>query len=153
MEILLNNDQRLSSLKIKPTSRWLVEAWAWCTPISKNNGLKINFTCMLTCFLNLSFYIICKPNIWVRLERTWYKHSLEGTLNEPRQKKACKKRQWQGVVYTMDHEVVSRFCKICNWLLNSSGDHISWTIKSNHGKKPFSMVRLHGPWCKPVPSL
>ena len=28
-----------------------------------------------------------------------------------------------GVVYTMDHEVIPRSCKICNWLLNSFQDH------------------------------
>ena len=27
------------------------------------------------------------------------------------------------VVYTMDHEVVRKPCKICDWLLNSSRDH------------------------------
>ena len=27
-------------------------------------------------------------------------------------------------------------------------DHGSWTIKSDHGKGPSSMVWLHGPWCK-----
>ena len=33
--------------------------------------------------------------------------------------------QWakEGVVYTMDHEVVSRPCNICDWLLNSSRDY------------------------------
>ena len=25
-----------------------------------------------------------------------------------------------------------------------------WTIKSDHGKRPSSMVRFHGPWCKPA---
>ena len=30
-----------------------------------------------------------------------------------------------GVVYTMDHEVVPRPCKISNWLLNSSWHHFS----------------------------
>jgi hypothetical protein len=29
----------------------------------------------------------------------------------------------EGVVYIMDHEVVPRPCKICDWLLNSSRDH------------------------------
>jgi hypothetical protein len=29
----------------------------------------------------------------------------------------------QGVAYIMDHEVVPRPNKICNWLLNSSRDH------------------------------
>ena len=29
----------------------------------------------------------------------------------------------QGVAYIMDHEVVPRPNKICNWLLNSSWDH------------------------------
>ena len=29
----------------------------------------------------------------------------------------------EGVVYIMDHEVVPRPCKICDWLLNSSWDH------------------------------
>jgi hypothetical protein len=28
-----------------------------------------------------------------------------------------------GVVYTMDHEVMPRPCKICDWLSNSSHDH------------------------------
>ena len=32
-------------------------------------------------------------------------------------------------------------------------DHGSWTIKSDHGKKPSSMVRLHGPWCRPALSI
>ena len=27
-------------------------------------------------------------------------------------------------------------------------DHGSWTIKLNRGKRPSSMVQLHGPWCK-----
>ena len=31
---------------------------------------------------------------------------------------------WElGVVYTMDHEVVPRPCKICDWLLNLSRNH------------------------------
>ena len=34
-------------------------------------------------------------------------------------------RCFWGVVYTMEHEVVSRPCKICDWLLNSSKDHYS----------------------------
>ena len=29
-------------------------------------------------------------------------------------------------------------------------DHGSWTIKSDHGKIPPSMVWFHGPWCKPA---
>ena len=28
-----------------------------------------------------------------------------------------------GVVYTMDHQVVPRPCKVCDWLLNSPRDH------------------------------
>ena len=28
-----------------------------------------------------------------------------------------------GAIYTMGHEVVSRLCKICDWLLNSSQHH------------------------------
>jgi hypothetical protein len=30
-----------------------------------------------------------------------------------------------GFVYTMDHDVVPRFCNICDWLLNLSWDHFS----------------------------
>ena len=30
-----------------------------------------------------------------------------------------------GVVYTMDHEVVPRPCKVCDWLLNLSRDHFN----------------------------
>ena len=38
---------------------------------------------------------------------------------------------------------------IVNWYLKKS-DHGNWIIKSDHGKKPSSMVQLHGPWCKPT---
>ena len=42
-----------------------------------------------------------------------------------------------GVVYTMDHEVVLRLCKICDWLLNLSNDHFSLhqgkNFYSDHG--------------------
>ena len=34
-----------------------------------------------------------------------------------------------------------------NFFFKKSG-HGSWTIKSDHGKMPSSMVQLHGPWCK-----
>ena len=30
-----------------------------------------------------------------------------------------------------------------------TSDHGSWTMKSNHGRMPSSMVRLHSPWWKP----
>ena len=36
-----------------------------------------------------------------------------------------------------------------NWFFKRS-DHESWTMESDHGKRPSSMVRLHGPWCKPA---
>ena len=36
-----------------------------------------------------------------------------------------------GVVYIMDHEAVSRPCKICDWLLNSSQDQFGF----HQGKK------------------
>jgi hypothetical protein len=32
-------------------------------------------------------------------------------------------------------------------------DHESWAIKSDHGLRPSSMVRLHDPWCKPTLSI
>ena len=35
------------------------------------------------------------------------------------------------IVYTMDHVVVPRLCKICDWLLNSSWDHFC----SHQGEK------------------
>ena len=35
-----------------------------------------------------------------------------------------------------------------NWFFKKS-DHESWTIKLDRGKRPSSMVRLHGPWWKP----
>ena len=31
---------------------------------------------------------------------------------------------------------------------SKKSDDGSWTIKSDYGKRPSSMVRLHGPWCK-----
>ena len=34
-----------------------------------------------------------------------------------------------------------------NWIFKKS-DHGSWTVKSDHGIKPFSMLWLYGPWCK-----
>ena len=34
-----------------------------------------------------------------------------------------------------------------NWFSKKLG-HGSWTTKSDHGKRPSSVVRLHGPWCK-----
>ena len=36
-----------------------------------------------------------------------------------------------GVVDTMDHEVVPRPCKICDWLLNSSWDHFGLHPRQN----------------------
>ena len=44
-----------------------------------------------------------------------------------------------GVVHTMDHEVVPRPCKICDWLLNLSRDHFGL----HQGKKCQSD---HGVW-------
>ena len=35
-----------------------------------------------------------------------------------------------------------------NFIYFKKFDHGSWTIKSYHGKMPYSMIRLHGPWCK-----
>jgi hypothetical protein len=29
-------------------------------------------------------------------------------------------------------------------------DHESWTMKSDDRKRPSTMIRLHGPWCKPT---
>ena len=29
-------------------------------------------------------------------------------------------------------------------------NHGTWTMKSDHEKRPSSMVQLHGPWCKPA---
>jgi hypothetical protein len=45
-----------------------------------------------------------------------------------------------GVVYTMDHEVVPRPCKICDWLLNSSWDHFDL----DQGKKTY-IIHWIGP--------
>ena len=36
-----------------------------------------------------------------------------------------------------------------NWLFKKS-DHGSWTINLDHEKWPSPMVRLHGPWCRPI---
>ena len=38
-----------------------------------------------------------------------------------------------------------------NWWFTKS-DHGCWTIKSDNGKKPSSMVWFHDPWCKAAPS-
>jgi hypothetical protein len=37
----------------------------------------------------------------------------------------------QGVVYIMDHEVVPKPCKVCDWLLNSSWDHFGLHQRKN----------------------
>ena len=41
------------------------------------------------------------------------------------------KRANLGVVYTMNHEVVSRPYAICDWLLNSFRDHFSLQQENN----------------------
>ena len=47
------------------------------------------------------------------------------------------KSNFLGVVYTMDHEVVPRPCKICDWLSNSPWDHFNLhkgkKYQSDHG--------------------
>jgi hypothetical protein len=46
-----------------------------------------------------------------------------------------------GVVYIMDHEVVPRPCKICDWLLNSSEDHFIL----HQGKNVKAVMELEVP--------
>ena len=36
-----------------------------------------------------------------------------------------------------------------NWYIKK-WEHGSWTFKSDHGKRPSSMVQLHNPWCTPT---
>ena len=52
----------------------------------------------------------------------------------------CESILWR-VVYTMDHKVVPRPCKICDWLLNSSWDHLGFTPR----KKCHSGHKVWGP--------
>jgi hypothetical protein len=59
-----------------------------------------------------------------------------------------------GVVYTMDHEIVPRPCKICHWLLNSSqvrfhshqGKNVKETLKfkapKGHVLKPTLIIDM-----------
>ena len=37
----------------------------------------------------------------------------------------------RGVVYTINHEVIPRACKICDWLLSSSRDDFYITLRQN----------------------
>ena len=61
---------------------------------------------------------------------------------------------WLGVVYTMDHEVVWRPCKICNWLLSSSHhkrhnpSYFTTTCHSKHlgNMLTFMPVQCTGVW-------
>jgi hypothetical protein len=46
-----------------------------------------------------------------------------------------------GVVYTMDHEVIPRTCKIWDWLLNFSWDHFGL----HQGKKCESDREVRSP--------
>ena len=39
-----------------------------------------------------------------------------------------------------------------NWFSKNS-DHKRWTTKSDHGIRPSSVVRFHGPWWKPNPAF
>ena len=59
-------------------------------------------------------------------------------------------------VYSMDHEVVPRPCKICDWLLNLSWDyfglHQGQKCQSDHGSRGFQktcfrayIIHWHGP--------
>ena len=45
------------------------------------------------------------------------------------------------------HSIFSAW-SIVKWSFNKS-NHGSWIIKSDPGKSPSSMLRLHGRWCKP----
>ena len=38
---------------------------------------------------------------------------------------------------------------LLNWFVKKS-DHGCWIMKSNHGKRPSSMIQPHGPWYKPA---
>ena len=49
--------------------------------------------------------------------------------------------QHTGVVYTMEHEVVPRPCKICDWLLNLYRDHFGL----HRRKKCHSDYGVQGP--------
>ena len=53
-------------------------------------------------------------------------------------------KHYKGVVYTMDHEVVPRPGKICDWLLNSSQDHFSLHQGKNVGvTMEFEVPKRH----------
>ena len=52
-------------------------------------------------------------------------------------------------IWIAPNEVAKHFV---NWYSKKFGLG-SWTINSDHGKSPSSMVRLHCPWCKPAISL
>ena len=51
-----------------------------------------------------------------------------------------------GVVYTMDHEVVPRPYKICDWMLNSSQDHFG--LREGNNVSDHGVRGLHNTYFK-----
>ena len=81
-------------------------------------------------------------------DQTWF--SLKNTLFGHILKKPSIFASWCVSWSTFDLHLVRGPNKCFkNWFFKRL-DHGSWTMKSDHGKRPSSMVWLHGPWCKPA---
>ena len=78
--------------------------------------------------------------IWLFFKTAFFGHIL---------KKISTFTFWCMVIPLGPHSIYTmRSPNLCKLIFTKKSDHERWTMKSDHGKRPSSLVQPHGPWCK-----